>query len=51
RIRRLEDELRGLISQGRAEEIEGMIAEKEDFIDRLEGEISDIDTKISEPRG
>ena len=28
RIRRLEDESRGLISQGRAEEIEGLIAEK-----------------------
>lgn len=48
RIRRLEDELNGLISQGRAESIEDEIADKEDFIRRLESEIADIDKKLAE---
>lgn len=46
RIRRMEDELNGLISQGRAEEIEDMIADKESFIAQLESEIEEIDRKI-----
>lgn len=47
RIRRMEDELNGLISQARAEQIEDMIAEKEDFIERLEKEIAEIDEKLA----
>lgn len=46
-IRRLEDELNGLISQGRAEEIEDTIADKESFIAELEDDIAQIERKIS----
>lgn len=45
-VRRLENELNGLISQGRAEEIEDIIAEKESFIEKLREEINDIDRRI-----
>lgn len=46
-IERLEDDLNGLISQARAESINDQIADKEDFIARLESEIEDIDSKIN----
>lgn len=47
-INRLEDELGGLISQARAEDLKDQIADKEDFIAQLEGEIEDINQKIGE---
>lgn len=45
-IRRMENEMNGLISQARTEELEDMIAEKERYIQDLRDDIADIDRKI-----
>lgn len=48
RISRLEEDLRGLNSQSRMDEIEDEIDEAEEEIHQLEDEIADIESKISE---
>lgn len=47
-IERLQEDLQGLVSQSRVDEIEDTIAGKEEFIEQLENEIKDIESKLED---
>lgn len=47
-IKRLEDNMNGLVSEGEVKDLQDQVADKEEFIKELEAQITDIESKLAE---